>query len=148
MADKKQKVDDQAEVDGKVVEQVMDGVTPGAVLDAMEDPDSFAAIARGDLYVQMAHMRRASRHPEFSNTMRLEYGKFLAKMGKVDAPDKAANLFDSLPGINIVFPGQGTSVQIGVSPPRVEKEVNLAPDEENDFDFSDSEIKPSEAILP
>lgn len=93
-------------------EQIIPGVTPGALLDAMEDPDQFASIARADLYVQMAMMRRAAASPEMPFNQRAEYSKFLAKMGKVDQPDNAANEFNSLPGIFIDL-GEGQSVSIG-----------------------------------
>tara|TARA_R110002049_G_scaffold239404_2_gene412572 strand:+ start:1194 stop:1631 length:438 start_codon:yes stop_codon:yes gene_type:complete len=107
------------------LEQVIPGVSPGAVLDAMDDPEAFAAIARGDLYVQLAVLRQQMAHPKTSMNQRLEYTKFLAKMGKVDAPEKDGGGFSNVPMISIVMPGSGGEVRIGAAKPSpVEREVN------------------------
>lgn len=148
-----------------VQQQVIPGVTPGNLLDAMDDPDAFSAIARADLYINMARMRQRSAHPEFSATHLLEYSKFLAKMGKVDAPDKSQTMLDNMPRIEIILPNSGASVSIGGYNPS-EREVSaslldeeaeviddvgaefddmpLADDDENEFDSG----KPSQAVLP
>jgi hypothetical protein len=107
------------------LEQVIPGVTPGAVLDAMDDPEAFAAIARGDLYVQMAILRQRMAHPKTSVVQRMDYAKFLAKMGKVDAPVNDGAGFSNVPMISIVFPSGASGVQISAAAPqRVEREVN------------------------
>lgn len=94
-------------------EQVMPGVTPGALIEAMENPEVFAEIARGDLYVQMTLLRKASQDPRFTPNQRMEYSKFLARMGKVEQPENdGANPYVGLPVINITFPGSGRHVQI------------------------------------
>lgn len=146
-------------------EQVIPGVTPGNLLDAMDDPDAFSAIARADLYINMARMRQRAAHPEFSAAHLLEYSKFLAKMGKVDAPDKANTLLDNMPRIEIILPNSGASVSIGGYNPS-EREVSASLLEKDDGDVGDefdempladeseeqgSELeikKPSEAVLP
>lgn len=117
------------------LEQVIPGVTPGAVLDAMEDPEAFAAIARGDLYVQMAILRQRMAHPKTSVGQRMDYAKFLAKMGKVEQPEKDGGGFSNVPMISIVMPGSGGEVRIGAAKAApVEREVN--------------EEKISKAVLP
>jgi hypothetical protein len=104
--------------------QVMPGVSSGALLEAMEQPEIFQEIARADLYVQMAVMRRAARDPRFTPNQRLEYMKRLAEMGKVAQPEReTAGGIGSLPMINIKFPGSGGSVQIGGSPVREERDI-------------------------
>lgn len=136
-----------------VQEQVIPGVTPGALLDAMDNPDDFARIARADLYVQMAHMRRQASHPEMSNAQRMDYAKFLARMGKVDAPQRADGELDHIPMISIVLPNSGATVAIGAAPPpRVEKDITpdqeLGDVDEIDTGFGSQGGKQSQAVLP
>lgn len=126
-------------------QQVIPGVSSGALLDAMENPEKFEQIARADLYVQMAHMRRAAAHPEFSANARMEYTKFLARMGKVDAPAKDANVFDNVPLISIVLPNSGGAVSIGAPPPT---EKAVIEGEALDTGFGSKGGKPSEAVIP
>lgn len=127
--------------------QVIPGVTTGALLEAMENPDIFAEIARGDLYVQMAKMRQQAVNPEMPLNQRMEYMKMLSKMGKVDSPDKGAdNPLAGVPTINIVLPGSGASVQLGgAPPPRVEKDITP---QEVDHGFGSGTGKPSKAEIP
>lgn len=119
-----------------VQEQVIPGVTPGNLLKAMESPDDFAAVARGDLYVQMAKMRHLASNPELSFTARMDYVKFLAKMGRVDAPQADTNPLAGLPSIQIVLPNSGNSVNVMAAAPPAEKEVGP------------SAQKPSAAVIP
>lgn len=135
----------------EAVDQIMPGVTPAALLDAMEKPDSFAELARGDLYVQMALMRRMATHPEFPTGQRMEYIKQLAKMGKVDTPDKGHDPLAGVPPI-IIDMGNGTSVSINAaSPPR--QEIDITPDYNSDDEIElDAGFgmggKPSVAVMP
>lgn len=108
------------------LEQVIPGVSTGAVLDAMDDPDVFAKIARGDLYVQLCRMREKMTHPKTSVNQMMDYAKFLAKMGKVEAPVDASGGFANVPMISIVFPGSGGAVHIGQARP--EKDVTPVDD--------------------
>lgn len=120
----------------KAQKQVLPGVSPGALLDAMENPDIFQEIARGDLYVQLAELRKAARDPRMTPAQRLEYGRFLARMGKVDQPDRENNPLTNLPLIEIDL-GAGQSVKIGSS------------NASRDFDDArDVTPKPSSAVLP
>lgn len=130
----------------QAADQIIPGVTPAALLDAMENPDSFSEIARADLYVHMAHMRQAMRNPETPIGQRIEYGKFLAKMGKVDAPQHADNPLAGLPMIEIDL-GDAGSVKIGTNapvapPPREEKDVTPVSDQDVDQKL------PSKAVIP
>jgi hypothetical protein len=125
--------DDSSQIEAQ--EQVIPGVSSGALLDAMEDPSMFEAIARADLYAQLALMRRHAAHPELSFGQRVDYAKFLAKMGKVEAPEKSAtDHLAGVPPIQIILPNSGGSVQIGTA---------LPSDEEKDIT-----PKQSSAVLP
>lgn len=108
-------------------QQVIPGISTGALLEAMEKPEVFAELARGDLYVQMHHMRRASLDPRFTPNQRMEYSKFLAELGKVRETDRDGSTFGNLPMIQMVFPGSGQTVQLGGKP--VERDVTPAVDE-------------------
>lgn len=138
-------MDDEAELSPiDAQEQVIPGVTPGALLDAMEDPDMFAAVARGDLYAQLAVLRRRAGNPDLPMGQLLDYAKFLAKMGKVESP--AGGELDNLagvPAIQIILPNSGGSVNIGAQPvvPRVEKDVTPA-------NADNEPPKPSKAVIP
>ncbi len=82
------------------------GLTPAAVLEAMEDPRVFQQLARGMLYLSMVKMREQLQDPNLPIAQRMEANKQLAKWGMVDAatqPDQAfkGNL---LPRIKIVMP--------------------------------------------
>lgn len=121
-------------------EQVIPGVTPAALLDAMDNPEDFAFIARADLYVHLAHLRRVSAHPDFPTASRIEIAKFLAKMGKVDAPLQDANPLHGLPMIEIDLGAAGT-VRIGTPAAPPPRERDITPDD-------NSPKMPSKAVLP
>ena len=89
--------------------------SPAAVAEAMEDPEVFAQIARGDLYVQLARMRQLAQSPNMAVGQRLDYVRFLARMGKVEKPEVEQNAFSNVPAINIILPGSGQSTQIGTA---------------------------------
>jgi hypothetical protein len=59
---------------------------PAAVAEAMEDPEVFAKVARGDLYIQLQRLRELANNPNFPAAQRMEYAKFLARMGRVEQP--------------------------------------------------------------
>ena len=103
------------------LEQIIPGVSVGAVISAMEDPDAFAGIARGDLYATLCRLRERMSHPKVSMNQMMDYAKFLAKMGKVDAPPDAGGGFSNVPMISIIFPGSGGAIQISAA--RAEKDV-------------------------
>lgn len=121
-------------------QQVIPGVTPAALLDAMDNPEQFASMARADLYVHMAHLRRVSAHPDFPTSARIEIAKFLAKMGKVDAPLQDINPLLGMPMIEIDLGAAGT-VKIGAPTPAPRHEVDITPDLHD-------VTKQSKAVLP
>jgi hypothetical protein len=45
-------------------DQVIPEISPGALLEVMENPGAFSEIARADLYIQMAEMRKQMRDGE------------------------------------------------------------------------------------
>jgi hypothetical protein len=105
-------------------EQVIPDISPGALLEVMENPDAFSEIARADLYVQMASMRVQMRDSDVPKGTRMEYMKFLARMGKVAEPDRGDLSLTNLPLIQISLPGSGRGVSISAAPQtRVEKDV-------------------------
>lgn len=85
---------------------------PAAVAEAMEDPEVFEQVARGDLYVQLHHLRQLAANPSFPISHRLDYAKFLAKMGKVEKPEADVSQFAGVPAINIILPNSGQSTQV------------------------------------
>jgi len=120
---------------------VIPGISPGSLLEVMENPDAFPEIARADLYVQMHVMRERGRQADMPNSQRLDYMKFLARMGKVEAGTGAADSLAGVPTINIVMPGTGQTVSIGVSPQK--SSVAEAPTEKEV-----GPIKQSTAVIP
>lgn len=84
---------------------------PAAVAEAMEDPAVFEQVARGDLYVQLHHLRQLAANPRFPTAQRMEYAKFLAKMGKVEKPEETHNPLAGVPAITIVLPSSGQRTQ-------------------------------------
>jgi hypothetical protein len=66
-------------------------VSPKAIAEAMEDPSVFEQVARGDLYVEMARLRRIAASPSFPAAHRLEYTKMLSRMGKVEKPEEGSS---------------------------------------------------------
>ena len=54
----------------------------------MEDPSVFEQVARGDLYVEMGRLRKIMANPNTPASVRLEYLKQLAQMGKVSKPEQ------------------------------------------------------------
>ena len=124
--------------------QIIPGVTPDALLDVMENPDGFAELARADLYVQMAYMRKAAAHPEFPNGQRLEYAKFLKAMAIPTKDGDIGGPHSNIPTINIVFPSSGGRVSIGAT--RTEHtEKDITPDQ---VDTGFGGGKQHQAVLP
>jgi len=122
--------------------QVIPEITPGALLEVMENPDAFSEIARADLYVQMAKMREIARSHDIPTTQRMDYMKFLAKMGRVENPGGQDNPLAGVPGINIIFSSNpGKSVQITA-------ERDITPDQDVDHGFGSGNGKQSKAVLP
>lgn len=97
------------------VNAALPGVTPAAVLRAMDDPSVIIESARGDYYVNMGLMRRLMANPNTPIGVRLEYMKHLSKVGRVEEPEVQQNAA-RLPTINIVFPNAGRTTTIAAAP--------------------------------
>lgn len=89
--------------------------SPGAIAEAMEDPEVFAQVARGDLYVELVRLRQLAASNAMPFSGRMEYVKFLAKMGKVEKPEGSDNPLAGVPQINIVFQKSGQTTTLGAT---------------------------------
>ena len=87
-------------------------VSPKAIAEAMEDPSVFEQVARGDLYVEMARLRRIAASPSFPAAHRLEYTKMLSRMGKVEKPEEGSSAGTGF-SITINLPNTGGAVSLG-----------------------------------
>lgn len=109
------------------MDAALPAISPGAVLDAMENPAVFAETARGDLYVQMGTMRTLMANPNFPLALRVEYIKYLGKLGRVEQPDPGQQTLGAgLPTIQIVFPNSGQMTTIAPQP----HTIDVTPDDE------------------
>lgn len=96
---------------------VIKTVSPAGIAEAMEDPSIFEMVARGDLYVELGRLRQLAQNPSMPTTMRLEYVKFLSKMGKVDKPEgPPVSATANLPQINIILPNAGSTTSLSAGP--------------------------------
>lgn len=102
---------------------------PAAVAEAMEDPEVFEQVARGDLYVQLHHLRQLAANPSFPISHRLDYAKFLAKMGKVEKPEADVSQFAGVPAINIILPNSGQSTQVNSAATAIQGEYTTKEDD-------------------
>lgn len=109
--------DDRLPDDNPAVKALMPALTPSALMEAMEDPDVFPPLARGILYEQMVGLRTLMQNSAVPISQRLDLAKFLAKVGKVETPEKTGpNPYEALPTINMIFPNAGRKVEIGGRP--------------------------------
>lgn len=91
--------------------RAISAVSPKAIAEAMDDPSMFEQVARGDLYVEMARLRRLAASPNFPVAHRLEYTKMLSRMGKVEKPEETGSAGTGF-SITINLPsGQNVSLQ-------------------------------------
>ena len=96
---------------------VIKTVSPAGIAEAMEDPGVFELVARGDLYVELGRLRQLAQNPSMPTSMRLEYAKFLSRMGKVEKPEGPANAAHAnLPQINIILPNAGSTTSLSAGP--------------------------------
>ncbi len=86
------------------IEALMPGMSPAAVIEAMEDPGVFEQLSRGMLYEQMVTLRALAVNQSFPLSQRMELAKWLSKMGKVESPVQNLPTGAQLPMIQIVFP--------------------------------------------
>lgn len=106
--------------DDAMNQPVANRFNPAAVAEAMEDPSIFEQVARGDLYIQLHRLRQLAANPTMPTGQRLEYAKFLAKMGKVEQPERTnEDNRAALPAITIVLPNSGQSTSLAGDMSRV-----------------------------
>lgn len=91
-------------VSGAGFEAALPGVSPKGLLEALECPDVIRDIARGDLYIQLAVLRKLAKSPSFTISNRLQYADKLMKLADVVKPDAGPPTAAQLPQIRIVVP--------------------------------------------
>jgi hypothetical protein len=84
---------------------VLPGISPGGLLEAIENPDVIRKTCLADYYVQLGMLRQLAASSAFTVSQRLEYMKLLARVGGIDRPSLEQIQHASLPSINIVLPG-------------------------------------------
>ena len=96
---------DTAAVVEKALAGAIPGVSPGGLLEAMEDPTVIERQSRALAYVQIATISKMSSSPAFTMANRLKFLELLAKLGKLIGADVQVNMADKAPAVNIVFEG-------------------------------------------
>jgi hypothetical protein len=96
-------------------------VNPKALLEAIDDPTVFPEIARGDFYIWMCNMRQRAQNPSTPMPALLEYGKLLAKIGKLDVQEttQPGSGFSITINIPKVGDSPASSMTLEAAPPRV-----------------------------
>jgi len=90
-------------------ESMLPNVTPQELLAAVETPGAFKEIAKADLFMEMARLRRLFKSGSISLADRLKYLQLLSRMAGVDtapADDGSQAGVANMPQINIVINGQ------------------------------------------
>lgn len=97
-------------------ERMLPSISPEELLAAVETPGAFKEIAKADLFMEMARLRRLLRANTISISDRLKYLQLLARMAgvEVSAPDGEGQPTNSanVPQINIVINGQ-QAIKVG-----------------------------------
>lgn len=81
-------------------------LSPGGVLEAMENPEVFAPVFRGMAIENAFRLRDMMRNSNVSVKDRLEYQNLCMKYGGVRAEADAGSM-ENLPSITIILPGAG-----------------------------------------
>ena len=104
----------------KAAERMLPSITPQEMLAAVETPGAFKEIAKADLFMEMARLRRLLKSGSVSLADRLKYLQLLARMAGVDTapPDGDAAGSVHMPQINIVINGQQA---VGLTPREASK---------------------------
>lgn len=95
----------------EAADRMLPSVSPEELLSAVETPGAFKEIAKADLFMEMARLRRLFKAGSISLADRLKYLQLLARMSGVDTapPDATGDGTASphnMPQINIVINGQ------------------------------------------
>lgn len=97
-------------------ERMLPSISPEELLSAVETPGAFREIAKADLFMEMARLRRLLKANTISIADRLKYLQILARMAgvEVSAPDGESQQTNpaNVPQINIVINGQ-QAIKVG-----------------------------------
>lgn len=97
-------------------ERMLPSISPEELLSAVETPGAFREIAKADLFMEMARLRRLLKANTISIADRLKYLQLLARMAgvEVSAPDGESQSANptNVPQINIVINGQ-QAIKVG-----------------------------------
>lgn len=97
-------------------ERMLPSISPEELLSAVETPGAFREIAKADLFMEMARLRRLLKANTISIADRLKYLQILARMAgvEVSAPDGENQQTNpaNVPQINIVINGQ-QAIKVG-----------------------------------
>jgi len=97
-------------------ERMLPSISPEELLSAVETPGAFREIAKADLFMEMARLRRLLKANTISIADRLKYLQILARMAgvEVSAPDGESPQTSqaNIPQINIVINGQ-QAIKVG-----------------------------------
>ena len=97
-------------------ERMLPSISPEELLSAVETPGAFREIAKADLFMEMARLRRLLKANTISIADRLKYLQILARMAgvEVSAPDGESQQTNpaNIPQINIVINGQ-QAIKVG-----------------------------------
>ena len=93
----------------EAAERMLPKISPQEMLAAVETPGAFKEIAKADLFMEMARLRRLFKSGSISIADRLKYLQQLARMAGADtapADGNASSMAANIPQINIVVNGQ------------------------------------------
>lgn len=107
------------------INALLPGVSPAAVMKAMEDPSVLSETARGDLYILMGKMRLIMANSNTPLNAHIEWSKVLARLSRIEREETGTPL-DRLPQINIIFPNSGRTTTIQAKADNV---IDITPDE-------------------
>jgi hypothetical protein len=95
-------------------EKLVPAASPEELLAAVETPGAFRDIAKADLFLEMARLRRLFRTNQVALADRLKYLQMLSRMAGVDvgAPDGEFSSSVAVPQVNIVINGQ-QAIKVG-----------------------------------
>ncbi len=97
-------------------ERMLPSISPEELLSAVETPGAFREIAKADLFMEMARLRRLLKANTISIADRLKYLQILARMAgvEVSASDGESQQTNqaNIPQINIVINGQ-QAIKVG-----------------------------------
>ena len=109
------------------INALLPGVSPAAVMKAMEDPSVISETARGDLYILMGKMRLMMANSNTPLNAHIEWSKVLARLSRIER-DEMGTPLDRLPQINIIFPNSGRTTTISPQPHTIDV-IDITPND-------------------